>query len=205
MGSWYTHHVYPRLMDTFLGKEEAMRRDALRTARGCVLEVGFGTGLNLTCYPPTIARLVTLDVAKMLPNLVEKRIGEVSFDVEQTITPENTRFPFDDNQFDCVVTTWTLCSVGPVADLLRELHRVLCADGEYLFLEHGRAINGDIANRQRQLNGVSQRLANGCLLDRPIPKLIEQSGFEIQEIKQFTNNRTLAVAGQMYQGIARRS
>jgi ubiquinone/menaquinone biosynthesis C-methylase UbiE len=191
-------------MDAILGREGALRREALKSARGRVLEVGFGTGLNLPYYPPTIDRLSTLDVAKMLPNLVEKRISEVPFGVRQTITPEeNADFPFADNQFDCVVTTWTLCSIRDARKFLEEIRRVLRPDGDYIFLEHGRSVNNQTATWQRRLNWASRRLAKGCHLDRPITGMIEQAGFKIVELKRFVNGRGVGLASHMYQGIAK--
>jgi len=204
MGSWYSHLIYPRLMDLVLKQEGPLRREALKAAQGRVLEVGFGTGLNLPYYPSTIEKLFTLDVAKMLPGRVEKRISEVNFSVEEVIIEPNRPFPFTDDQFDCVVTTWTLCSVPAAEKLLREIQRVLRPAGAYLFLEHGRAFDDRTAQRQRRLNWASRLLANGCRLDTRIPAVISESGFNIIRLNRFLDDRAIRVAGYMYQGMAKK-
>lgn len=189
-------------MDFALSHGERLRRQALKSAHGSVLEVGFGTGLNLPCYPPAIEKLVALDVARMLPARVERRIGEAGFSVQQEIVAPHEPFPFRDEEFDCVVTTWTLCSVRAVEYLLREIQRVMRAGGVYLFLEHGRAFDDQMVAWQRRLNWLSSLLANGCRMDVPIAALIREAGFNIVRLDRFIDDRTVRVAGYMYQGMA---
>lgn len=204
MGSWYSQHIYPRLMDFALSHGERLRRQALKSAHGSVLEVGFGTGLNLPCYPPGIEKLVALDIARMLPLRVERRVGAAGFSVQQEIVAPNEPFPFKDEEFDCVVTTWTLCSVRASGNLLREIQRVMRSGGVYLFLEHGRAFDDQSAAQQRRLNWLSSLLANGCHLDVPIPAVIREAGFNIVRLDRFIDDGTVRVAGYMYQGMARK-
>lgn len=203
MPSLYSHHVYPYLMDLILRSQGILRRDALKSAHGCVLEVGFGTGLNLPYYPSKIDSLTTLDVAKMIPFRVEKRLDEVSFEVKQIITQEGEAFPFEDDQFDCVVTTWTLCSVGEPGNFLSEIKRVLRPDGDYLFLEHGIAANDDTAVWQRRLSWASKLLAKGCRMDGQIAEMIEESGFRIIALNRFVGDSPISLASHMYQGTAK--
>ena len=191
-------------MDFALSGGERLRRQALKSVHGSVLEVGFGTGLNLPCYPPAIEKLVALDVARMLPARVERRIAKTGFSVQQEIITPHEPFPFKDEEFDCVVTTWTLCSVRAAENLLREIQRVMRADGVYLFLEHGRAFDDQMAARQRRLNWLSSLLANGCCLDVPIPAVIREAGFNIVRLERFIDDRTVRVAGYMYQGMAKK-
>ena len=191
-------------MNLVLERGGPLRREALKEARGSVLEVGFGTGLNLPYYPPNIDELFTIDVAKMLPNRVERRINAVSFRVQQTISEPDQPFPFADEQFDCVVTTWTLCSVTDVGRLLQEIRRVLRAGGSYLFLEHGRAFDESTARRQQRLSWISSRLANGCRLDTRVPSVIKDSGFNIIRLNRFVDDRAIRLAGYMYQGVAKK-
>jgi ubiquinone/menaquinone biosynthesis C-methylase UbiE len=204
MTSWYARRIYPHLMDAVLRNEGLHRIEALRSAYGSVLEVGFGTGLNLPYYPPSIARLTTLDVARMLPERVERRIMEVAFEVHQAITKTGALFPFADGQFDCVVTTWTLCSVEEAGTFLGEIQRVLKIDGDYLFLEHGEAIDPHTALWQHRFNWASRHFANGCRLDRPIRELIEQSGFGMTHFRQFAGSSTIGLASHLYLGIAKK-
>jgi SAM-dependent methyltransferase len=191
-------------MDFALSRGDGLRRQALKSVHGSVLEVGFGTGLNLPCYPPAIEKLVALDVARMLPARVETRIAKTAFSVQQEIIALHEPFPFRDEEFDCVVTTFTLCSVRAAENLLREIQRVMRAGGVYLFLEHGRAFDDHTAARQRRLNWLSSLLANGCRLDVPIPAVIREAGFNIVRLERFIDDRTVRVAGYMYQGMARK-
>lgn len=204
MISWYSHHIYPRLMDLVLGREGPLRKEALKTAHGSVLEVGFGTGLNLPHYPLQVTQLLTLDIEELLPGRVKKRICAVPFSVQQTIVEPDKPFPFADGYFDCVVTTWTLCSVTDVRGLLREIRRVLRPDGDYLFLEHGLAFDDVTARRQRRLNWASRLLANGCRLDTRIPAVLNESGLSVTRLNRFLNHRAIRLAGYMYQGVAKK-
>src|SRR5712691_4934209 len=119
---FYANHVFPRLMDwTLRGPQhQAEREKALRSVRGDVLEVGFGTGLNLRHYPPAVTRLTAVDVANMLRLRVARRIAAAPFPVTREAL-SGERLPFPDGRFDCVVTTLTLCSIGDPVSALREM------------------------------------------------------------------------------------
>src|SRR5438876_9514939 len=122
---FYADHIFPRLMDwTLRGPvHQAERAKALQSVRGDVLEVGFGTGLNLRHYPPGVTRLTAIDVATMLPLRVARRIAAAPFPVTRTEL-SGERLPFPAAQFDCVVTTLTLCSIQDPVPALREMPRV---------------------------------------------------------------------------------
>lgn len=189
-------------MDFFLKRQGSLRAIALSRVCGDVLEVGFGTGLNLPYYPSGVRRLCALDVANLLPQRVEERIRRVSFPVDRVTVAPDGHFPLKDKQFDCVVTTWTLCSVSGVRQLLSEIHRVLRSDGVYVFLEHGRAQSPRVARLQREFSQVSKALANGCRLDVPIAEVVERAGYTIVELERFNSGRTISLAAHMYQGVA---
>jgi ubiquinone/menaquinone biosynthesis C-methylase UbiE len=189
-------------MDFVLKGQGPLRCAALNKAYGDVLEVGFGTGLNLPYYPSAVRRLCALDVASLLPDRVEERIRQVRFPVDNVEVSSSERFPLEDRHFDCVVTTWTLCSVSDTSRLLSEIRRVLRSDGSYIFLEHGRAPSPHIARLQGKLSKVSKVLANGCKLDLPINEIIQQSGYRIVELKQFDKGRINSLTAHMFQGIA---
>lgn len=202
MSSWYSRLFYPRLMDFILRRHASLRAAALSQAYGDVLEVGFGTGLNLPHYPAAVSKLWALDVADSLPRLVEGRIRRSRFPVERVMVAPGSGFPLADSQFDCVVTTWTLCSVSDASQLLSEIRRVLRPGGAYLFLEHGRAQNPQVARRQTRWSKASQVLANGCRLDVPIDRVVERAGYTIVKLKRFEDGETLPLASHMYQGVA---
>ena len=117
---FYADHIFPRLMDWSLrGPQHQVEREkALQSVRGEVLEVGFGTGLNLRHYPPGVTRLTAIDVANMLQVRVARRIAAAPFPVERAQLSSD-ELPFPDARFDCVVTTLTLCSIRDPGAALR--------------------------------------------------------------------------------------
>lgn len=200
--SFYSTRVYPHLMDRILGNAGALRGAALQGTHGNVLEIGFGTGLNLPHYPPTVRRLVAVDIAEPLPTIVKTRTAGLNFELKRVVYPGGSDLPFSDREFDCVVTTWTLCCVEDVAATLREIWRVLGSGGRYHFLEHGRSPSESIARWQRRLNPLAKHAANGCRLDLQVAELVEQNRFRLITLKRFTLSRALAIATEMFQGVA---
>ncbi len=200
--SLYSNSIYPRLMDLVLKRHGNLRGAALGRVYGDVLEVGFGTGLNLPHYPAAVRKLHALDVADPLPDRVEGRIRRVSFPVERITVVPDEPFPLNDRLFNCVVTTWTLCSIVDASRFLSEIRRVLRPDGIYVFLEHGRAQNPRTARVQSRLSKISEVLANGCRMDVPIGAVIERAGYKIIEMERFTSDGAFSLAAHMYRGVA---
>jgi ubiquinone/menaquinone biosynthesis C-methylase UbiE len=202
----YRDFLFPRLMEFALSRRKPMeyRRKALEAAQGDVLEIGFGTGLNLSCYPAAVERLTLVDPAKMLPMRVSKRIAQAPLPVETAhLTAE--RLPFDADRFDTVVSTWTLCTIPDVERALGEVRRVLKPGGRLLFLEHGRSANEQVARRQDRWNGFQQIIGCGCNLNRPIDRLIESAGLAIERLDRFEMPGAPRIAADHYLGIAARS
>lgn len=199
----YRDVIFPRLLDLAMSQRRLMewRRTALAEAAGEVLEIGFGTGLNLACYPVGVERLTVVDPARHLPAKVEKRIREVDFPVERAYL-DAARLPFDDARFDTVVSTWTLCTIPGVEQALREVRRVLAPGARFLFLEHGRSADERVARRQDRWNRVQQVIACGCHLNRPIDRLIESAGLSLARLERFTMPGTPATLAAHYIGVA---
>jgi ubiquinone/menaquinone biosynthesis C-methylase UbiE len=200
----YSKHIFPRLLDFVLGAEQPMkhRRRALEHAAGDVLEIGFGTGLNLSCYPAGIARVTLLDPVKVLPKKVTRRIAAARFPVELAFL-DAARLPFESERFDTVVSTWTLCTIPAVEAALAEVRRVLKPGGNFLFLEHGRSDDPGVARRQDRWNGLNRIIGCGCNLNRPIDKLIESSGLRITRLERFLMPRSSRITADHYLGSAR--
>ena len=199
----YARHVFPRLMDWMLRGpvHQAERQQLLDSVRGEVLEVGFGTGLNLAHYPAGVTRLTAIDVTTMLPVRVARRIAAVSFPVTRAEL-RGERLPFPDAQFDCVVTTFTLCSIGDAVPALREMRRVLKPDGSYVFLEHGRSDDPRVARRQDFVNPLQRRVARGCNINRRIDALIREAGLEIRSLDRYVLQGAPRMMAEMYRGVA---
>jgi ubiquinone/menaquinone biosynthesis C-methylase UbiE len=200
---FYADHVFPRLMDWGMGtcKFRQERQQALAPLHGAVLEIGFGTGLNLPHYPMAVTSLTALEPATLLPKKVARRISEGSLPVE-LVRLSAEALPFEDGRFDCVVSTWTLCTIPDAVAALREVGRVLKPVGKYVFLEHGRSDDARVARWQDFFNPLQQRLACGCNLTRPIDALIRQAGLKLENVDRFLMPGIPRIAGEMYRGIA---
>lgn len=216
----YATRIFPWLLDRLLGNEEIgrLRRESLRTATGRTLEIGFGTGLNLPHFPPTVTELTLIDSEQMLDDLVAARIaaaelvtkmvdGDVARDsarrpVRRMQLDAQGRLPFADGTFDCVVSTFTLCSIEKVGDALAEIRRVLRPCGSFIFLEHGRSDQPKVAVWQDRLNPLQQIVGVGCNMNRRIDHLITASGLSLDHLDRFLLPQAPRLLGEIYRGVA---
>jgi ubiquinone/menaquinone biosynthesis C-methylase UbiE len=176
------------------------RKKLLANAAGEVLEVGVGTGLNLPHYPAHVRQITTVDPNPGMRKSLLKRITQTGTKVDHRVVGSE-ELPFEDATFDCVVSTWTLCSIRDVQRAMRELYRVLKPGGRFLFLEHGLSDIPKVRTWQRRLNGLQMFLA-GCRLDLNVGDLFAGQGFASVEIGNFYLEKTPKTHGFMYQGIA---
>ncbi len=199
----YATQIFPRLMDWVMARPafSQLREALLQLASGEVLEIGFGTGLNLRHYPTTITRLSIVDPATLLPAKVARRMAAAPYPIQTThVTAEN--LPFPDRQFETVVSTWTLCTIPDPVLALHEVGRVLKPGGRFLFLEHGRSDDRTIAVWQDRLNPIQNVMGCGCHLNRQIDRLITQSGLSIAHLDRFSMQGVPRLVGEMYRGTA---
>lgn len=176
------------------------RQEVLSEVSGEVLEIGFGTGLNLPHYPEPIQKLTAIDPNSGMNALARKRIQSSRIIVaNRVLNGEN--LPMDDNSFDSVVSTWTLCSIAKVEQALLEIHRVLKPGGKFFFIEHGLSDDPKVQVWQHRLTPLQKIIADGCHLDRNMKKLVENQ-FEVLKLEQFYMEETPKFAGYMYKGVA---
>ena len=196
--------IKPRLQDWVMGAMDDLRPETIAAADGEVLEVGFGTGRNLPLYGSAVKSLTGLDplVTEGVP-AVERRIAEASFPVTRTALRADGGLPFDAGRFDCVVTTWTLCSISDAPAALAEMRRVLRPGGRYVFVEHGRAERESTARWQDRLNPLWRRIMDGCNINRQIDQIVESSGFALTSLDRFRGPGP-GFVGPMYRGVATR-
>lgn len=179
--NFYDRHVLPYLIDWACGMRAVERRRMalIPQARGRVLEIGIGTGLNLAHYDPqVVTAFYGLDPAVQMHRLARRRASEAGLDVTLVELPAE-RINLPDASFDTVVTTFTLCSIPEPLAALREMRRVLKPDGRLLYCEHGRAPDASVRAWQDRLTPWWKPLAGGCHLNRDIPALLQAGGFHL--------------------------
>ena len=190
---------YDRFMAAAERNDLGARRDALLAqARGRVLELGAGTGVNLDHYGPGVTELVLLEPAEPMARRLEPRAAQRGATV---VRAGAEALPFDDASFDTVVATLVLCTVPDLDRALDEIRRVLKPDGTLLFLEHVRAEDPGLAKWQRRLNPIQKRVACGCHLDRPTPDAIA-ARFELVDLQRDRMKKSPPTHGQMAIGQA---
>lgn len=166
-----------------------------------ILEIGFGTGINLKFYPENVKHIIGIDANEGMLKQAEQKISQSKIKIE-IIHQSSESLPFEDESIDAVLSTYTLCSIKNVKSALKEIYRVLKPGGKYYFLEHGLADKPLTQKLQHLLNPIQNIWADGCNLNRNISELISDSGFKIFELKNYYMKRDPKIVGYMYEGIA---
>jgi ubiquinone/menaquinone biosynthesis C-methylase UbiE len=200
---FYSRVIFPRLCDVILNQPAIakLRRELLAHAEGRILEIGFGTGLNLPCYPRAVRGITAVDPNPGMHRLASGRIHQTGIDVVH-YQLRSEQLPFDAGAFDCVISTFTLCSIDDVDQALREVQRVLKPGGRLLLMEHGLSPDPGVQRWQRRLNWLEGLLADGCRLDRNVRELVR--AFAPVYVDEFYLERTPRTHGYLYRGIVRR-
>ena len=180
----YAKYVLPRLIDLAMRNKDAtqLRANWVPRARGNVLEVGIGSGLNLPYYSQAVQRVYGVDPSFELQRIAEKRVTSESPAIEFLSQSAEDPLPLDDSCVDTVVMTWTLCSIPNAARALAETKRVLRSEGRLIFIEHGRAPDDEVAAWQDRLTPLWRRFTGGCHLNRKIDELLTAAGFQITHL-----------------------
>jgi ubiquinone/menaquinone biosynthesis C-methylase UbiE len=201
----WSDHVVPRLVDVLLRTDEVRshRRRVITGLQGEVVEIGFGSGLNVPLYPAEVETVYAVDPSAVGRKLAAKRL-EASRVPIRFVGLDGEDLPLDDESVDAALSTFTLCTIPDVTRALRELRRVLRPGGQFHFLEHGLCPEPATARWQHRLNGLQQRLAAGCNLDRPIDRLVREAGFQILELRNdwFNGPPPSKPWGYLYEGVA---
>jgi ubiquinone/menaquinone biosynthesis C-methylase UbiE len=192
----YRERVLPRIVDVACGSMnvEPLRRRVCEGLAGDVVEIGFGSGLNVPFYPPTVTRLAAVEPSDVAWKLADKRLRATTVPVERAGL-DGQSLPFGEDSFDAVVSCWTLCTIPDVAAALREVRRVLRPGGRLHFVEHGLAPDERVRRWQRRLDPLWKRLAGGCHLTRPVVDLLTTAGFIIADLDVFYEKGTPKFSG----------
>lgn len=182
---FYDRHILPHLIECACGMGDVMkaRSQIVPRARGRVLEIGIGTGLNLSFYDASrVEHICGVDPAAQMHPMAQRRAQAISIPVE-TLPLVIEQIGAETASFDTVVTTFTLCTIPDPVPALQEMRRVLKPGGELLFCEHGTAPDAGPRRWQERLTPLWRPIAGGCHLNRDIPALVAAGGFRVAELQ----------------------
>ena len=183
--NWYENHILPTALDIACGMPMIGRMRALVVprARGRVLEVGIGTGLNMRYYDKRrVTHITGLDPALQMHPLALERVAQAGLNVDLVgLSAEKISLP--DASFDTVLITYTLCTIPNPHAALLEMRRMLAPDGKLLFCEHGHAPDASVQRWQARLQPLWGKVAGGCHLGRDIPALLQGAGFTLPDLQ----------------------
>lgn len=201
----YEKYLLPVLIDTACAQKPIMRQRAkvVPQARGRVLEIGIGSGLNIPLYDAAKVEMVYgLEPSAAMRARAAERVRQAKFKFEFIDLP-GEEIPLDDKSVDTVLTTFTLCTIGDAEKALGGMLRVLRPDGQLLFCEHGIAPDANVAKWQNRINPFWKPIGGGCNINRNISQLIEAAGFHIQSLETMYLPGTPRIMGFNYWGMAR--
>jgi ubiquinone/menaquinone biosynthesis C-methylase UbiE len=202
---FYERQVVPRFTDLVMSRRELtpIRARVAASLDGDVLEVGFGSGLNVPHYPPAVTQVRAVDPATIGRKLAAKRVASSSVPVAY-VDLDGQALSLESASIDHVLTTWTLCTIPDVDRALSEIRRVLRPGGSFHFVEHGRSPDPKVAGWQDRLTPIQRRVAGGCHLNRPIDQLVIGSGLELVRLENYYAKGPRPF-GYMFEGVAAKS
>lgn len=182
----YVEKILPRLQDKVMKRQgtNEVRRRVCSGLSGDVVEIGFGTGLNVPFYPAAVNKVLAVEPSRVCMQLAAERIARSNVPVELAgLTGEHLELLSE--SFDAVLSTWTLCTIPHLDVALEEVNRVLKPGGTFHFVEHGHAPDDRTQQWQRRLEPLNKKFAGGCHLTRRIPEYVEQAGLRIEHLDTY--------------------
>lgn len=200
---FYGDQVLPRCINLVCSTKTVrpLRERACAGLHGRVVEVGFGSGLNIPFYPTAVTSVAAIEPADTGWKLAAKRVSAAPVPIERTGL-DGQKLPLPDNSCDAALSTYTLCTIPDVTAALDEIRRVLKPGGTLHFLDHGLAPDEKVRRLQHRLDPLQQRLFGGCHLTRPIADLVTEAGFTISELDTFYEKGAPKIWGAASLGVA---
>ncbi len=183
--AFYREQVLPRVIDRMCGTSAVRewRAQVTEGLTGRVVEIGFGSGLNVDLYPPAVDVVLAVEPAAVARRLAGGRIDRSNVPVDH-VGIDGQAIALDDDSCDSALSTFTLCTIPDVGQALSELYRVMRPQARLHFLEHGLSPDPAVAVWQRRLEPLQRRLADGCHLTRDPVELIAAAGFTVLQVDQ---------------------
>jgi ubiquinone/menaquinone biosynthesis C-methylase UbiE len=203
---FYEKYILPKFLNCACGTKPInyQREKIVPLAKGIVLDIGIGSGLNIPFYNKSnIDRLYGLDPSEELLKIAKPLAKKNELEIE-FLQCSAEAIPLPHNSIDTVLITYTMCTIPDIKLSNSEIMRVLKPEGQLLFCEHGLAPDKNIAKWQRRINPIWSKIAGGCNLNRDIPKLITSSGFKILNMEEMYLPSTPKFAGYNYWGVAKK-
>ena len=199
----YGEHVLPRVVNVVCGTKAArpLRQRVCAGLHGRVVELGFGSGLNVPFYPAAVTGVDAIEPADLGWKLAGRRVSAATVPVERSGL-DGQSLPLADDSCDTALSTWTLCTIPDVPVALAEVRRVLKPGGTLHFVEHGLAPDADVQRRQRHLEPIQKRVAGGCHLTRQIVDLLTGAGFAVTDLEVFYERGAPKPLGAYSLGVA---
>jgi ubiquinone/menaquinone biosynthesis C-methylase UbiE len=199
----YEDQVLPRIINVACGMKplRQYRQRVCEGLHGQVLEIGFGSGLNIPYYPDAVSGVAAIEPADTGWKLAGKRLAGAAVPVDRKGLDGQT-LPLPDDSCDAALSTFTLCTIPDVVAALSEIRRVLKPGGTFHFLEHGLAPDESVRRWQHRLEPIQKRLFGGCHLTRPIADLVTEAGFTITDIDVFYEKSAPKPVGAASLGMA---
>jgi ubiquinone/menaquinone biosynthesis C-methylase UbiE len=184
--SIYSEHVLPRIINVACGmkSQDPLRERVCAGLEGEVVEIGFGSGLNIPFYSDRVSKVAAVEPADIGWKLAEKRLSETTIPVERSGL-DGQSLPFEDDSFDSALSTWTLCTIPDADAALREVRRVLKPGGRIHFVEHGLAPDEGVRKWQHRLEPMQKRIFGGCHLTRQPAEMLKSAGFSVVDLDEF--------------------
>jgi ubiquinone/menaquinone biosynthesis C-methylase UbiE len=199
----YNDHVLPRVINVACGMKVARpaRERTCAGLKGRVVELGFGSGLNVPYYPAEIDELAAIEPADIGWKLARKRVAASPTTITRAGL-DGQALPFEDDSFDAALSTWTMCTIPDVTAALHEVRRVLRPGGTLHFVEHGLSPDAKVAARSARMEPMQKRMFGGCHITRDIPALLDGAGFRVDSLETFYEKGAPKFIGWTFLGTA---